>query len=387
MDAERIYRRYRELQDYVGWTDDDAERVRRAGALLESRLPELIDDFYAEIKRHPDARRVFADDAQVARLKVSLRTWLHELFTGPYDAEYAVRRWRVGLRHVEVGLEQIFANAALARLRRGLARALCAEWKADQAELHATIDSLNALIDLDLAKIEDAYAAEYIDRLQKSQRLAAIGQIAGGIAHELRNPLNVIKTSAYFLLNAKSCSLEKVHEHLHRIGKHVNHANDVITALASFARPPAQRFASVSIVECVRHALERYPAPSGVRVQSDLPDNLPIVQADAAQLVIVFGNLIRNACDAMPGGGTLAIEAAARNGLVEVRFADTGVGIAADDLAKITEALFSTKAKGMGLGLAISTAIIAKNSGKLLIQSEIGRGSAFTVQLPAAEED
>jgi signal transduction histidine kinase len=387
MDHERIYRRYRELQDYVGWSDDDVARVRKAGRLVKSHLPALIDDFYREIMRHPEADKVFADEAQVERLKLSLKGWLDQLFESSYDAEYAVHRWQVGRRHVEVGLDHIFAHAAMARLRRGLARALRAAWPADASDFDETLNSLNTLIDLDLAKIEDAYAAEYLDRLQKSERLAAIGQIAASVAHEIRNPLNVVKTSVYFLLNAKSASPERVAEHLGRISRQVNHANDVVTALSSFAKPPALQLSSISVTDCVKSALERYPAPQRIHVVSDLPASLPHVKADATQLGIVFGNLIRNACDAMPTGGTLNVSAARADRTIEVRVTDTGVGIAPADLSKITEPLFSTKARGMGLGLAITNAILAKISGKLLVTSEVGRGSTFTVQIPIAGGD
>jgi signal transduction histidine kinase len=387
MDNERIYSRYRALQDYVGWTDDDVVRIQRAGRLVKPHLPALIDDFYMEIKRHPEANKVIADEAQVERLKVSLRIWLDQLFEGPYDAEYAVHRWQVGRRHVEVGLDHIFAHAALARLRRGLARVLRAEWPADAKDFDETLIALNTLLDLDLAKIEDAYAAEYLDRLQKSERLAAIGQIAAGVAHEIRNPLNVVKTSVYFLLNAKSASPERIAEHLGRISRQVNHANDVVTALSSFAKPPALHLSAISVTDCVKSALERYAAPERIHVVSDLPSSLPKVKADATQLDIVFSNLIRNACDAMPSGGTLTVSAVRADRTVEVRVVDTGVGIAPANLSKITEPLFSTKARGMGLGLAITNAILAKISGKLQVTSEVGRGSTFTVQIPIAEDD
>ena len=125
MNADQRYRRYQELQQYVGWTDDDARRVRSVAALLEPHFPRLIDDFYAEIERHPDARRVITGGAdQIQRLKGTLLGWLRELFAGTYDREYVARRWRVGWRHVEIGLEQVYTNVALSRLRRGLLLAL-----------------------------------------------------------------------------------------------------------------------------------------------------------------------------------------------------------------------------------------------------------------------
>lgn len=384
MNNEELLRRYRELQDYVGWTQDDAARVHRVGPLVESELPALVDDFYAEIKRHPNANQVFVDEAQVARLKVSLKIWIDQLFRGPYDANYLLRRWQVGRRHVEVGLDHIYAAAALSRLRGGLARAVHAHWPDEWGDYSPTIDSLRTLIDLDLAIIEDSYALAYQERLQRGERLAAIGQIAAGVAHELRNPLNVVKTSAYFLLNAKSLSPDRVTEHLGRISRQVNHANDVITALASFAKPPAPQLNAISVIESVKGALERYPLPQGIRLVSNLPGALPKVNADATQMGIVFGNLIRNACDAMPSGGTLTLTAGVSDGWIEVRVSDTGTGIDPDNLAKIAEPLFSTKARGMGLGLSISNAILLKISGKLQVTSEIGQGSTFTVRIPVA---
>jgi signal transduction histidine kinase len=382
MNNEELLCRYRELQDYVGWSDEDAVRVRRVKPLIESRVPALVDDFYAEIKRHPNASKVFIDDAQVARLKVSLKIWIDQLFEGPYDRDYLLRRWQVGRRHVEVGLDHIYAAAALSRLRQGLVLAVRETWPAEWGDVSRTTDSLRTLIDLDLAIIEDSYALAYQDQLQRGERLAAIGQIAGGVAHELRNPLNVVKTSAYFLMNAKSLTPDRVKEHLSRINRQVNHANDVITALSSFAKPPAPQLNPISVIECVKGALERYPPPQGIRLVCDLPETLPKVDADATQLGIVFGNLIRNACDAMPSGGTLTLGAASSDAVVEVRVIDTGIGIDPDNLAKITEPLFSTKAKGMGLGLAITHAILAKISAKLIVTSEKGKGSTFLVRIP-----
>ena len=118
MEPDALFARYQELQRYVGWADDDARRVQSIAAALEPYLVSLVEDFYAEIDRHPTARRVITGGpAQVERLKGTLIAWLRELLRGPYDRKYVVRRWRVGWRHVEIGLDQVFTNVALSRLR------------------------------------------------------------------------------------------------------------------------------------------------------------------------------------------------------------------------------------------------------------------------------
>jgi signal transduction histidine kinase len=387
MNPGQLYQRYQELQQYVGWTAVDARRVQSLAALLDPYLPVLVDDFYAEIERHPDARKVITGGAaQIERLKGTLVAWLRELLAGRYDADYVARRWRVGWRHVEIGLDQVFTNVALSRLRRGLLRALDECGLSDPSEDPAIRRSLNTLLDLDLAIIEDAYQAEYADRLQRTERLAAIGQVAGGVAHELRNPLNVVKTSVYYLLNARNPTADKKAEHLQRIERHVVLADGVITALSNFAKLPLPNLVPFPAEPCVREALEINPVPGTIQVSIDCPPSLPLVLGDRDQIRIVFGNLIRNAREAMPQGGRLEIVGRATEDTVEIRVTDTGVGIPPDHLARVMEPLFSTKARGLGLGLAIARSILDKNKGSLRVTSEPAKGSTFIIKLTAAPE-
>ena len=388
MGTARRYERYRELQAYVGWGDEDAARVVATAALLEPYLPGLIDEFYAEIERHPDARKVITGGPeQVQRLKGTLIRWVRELLGGVYDEGYVERRWRVGWRHVEIGLDQVYTNVALSRLRTGLSRALSEVWDGDLRALEATGQSLNKLLDLDLALIEDAYQSEYMNRLQSSERLATLGQVAGGVAHELRNPLNVVKTSVFYLLNARNPTPEKKTEHLQRIERQVIVADGVITALSSFARMPLPSLTPVPVERLIRDVLETEPMGDAVRVETDLPESLPPVLTDGDQARIVFSNLVRNARDAMPGGGVIAIRGRRTEGGVEIDVADTGIGIAPDNLARVMEPLYSTKARGLGLGLAIARAIVEKNQGSLRVVSRLGVGTTFTVRLTTPASD
>ena len=170
-----LYERYRELQDYVGFTGDDAERIAGVAGLIEPHLPGIIDQFYAEVARHAATRNVITGGSeQIARLKQSLSAWLHELFPGNYDTAYVKRRCDVGLRHVEIGLDQVYTNAALSRIRRSLVDALELCLASDVARQLAVGRSLGLLLELDLAIIEDAYQAEYTSRIQRSERLARI---------------------------------------------------------------------------------------------------------------------------------------------------------------------------------------------------------------------
>lgn len=385
IDRERLFQRYQQLQQYVRWTPADAERIRAAEPLLAPQIPPLVEDFYEEISRHSETRKVITGgSAQIERLKGTLTRWLEELWSGRYDADYVARRWQVGYRHVEIGLDQVYTNAALSRLRSGMVAALEQSWSGPPEDLIATLQSLHKLLDLDLAIIEDAYQAEYTRRQEQAERLATIGHVAGGIAHEMRNPLNVIKTSVYYLLNAKNPTPEKTVQHLERIQKQVGLADGVVAALANFARLPVPNFRPFSITQQVAETLSSLELPARIEVVVDAPPSLPPVLGDAAQIGIVLSNLIRNARDAMPEGGRLTIALRQEQESIDIAVSDTGDGIAPENLPRIMEPLFTTKARGIGLGLAIARAIAEKNHGKLSAASRPGQGATFTIRLPVA---
>lgn len=379
------FARYLELQRYVGWTDADASRVESVQKLIAASFGGLVDDFYAEIKNHPHALQVITGgEAQISRLKATLCNWLGELFAGRYDRNYVERRWRVGLRHVEIGLDQVYTNAALSRLRAGLLAELAVVWRGDLRELLLIRESINKLLDLDLAIIEDAYQTEFQRRQAVAERLATIGKVAGGVAHELRNPLNVVKTSVYYLIHAKNASPEKVRTHLERIERQVGVADRVITALNDFARLPVPELQPVDLAVLLKDVVEVTTLPANVAVEWRLDSPAPQVLGDRAQLHVVFSNLVRNARDAMPNGGTLRLTAVSRKEHVELLIEDTGIGIPADILSRIFEPLYSTKAKGIGLGLPIAQEILGRHRGKLSVVSTPGSGSSFQVRLPRA---
>ena len=154
---EELVERYRDLQTYLQWSTEDRDNVVALGPILQSRLSPLVEDFYEEVRRHPTASKVLTGDQdQIDRLKASLRAWLQQLFEGKYDLEYVHLRWRVGLRHAQIGLQQVYTNAALSRLRHGMHRSL-REAGLPVERLWQLLESLDKLLDLDLAIIEDSY--------------------------------------------------------------------------------------------------------------------------------------------------------------------------------------------------------------------------------------
>ena len=213
-----------------------------------------------------------------------------------------------------------------------------------------------------------------------------IGQVAGGIAHELRNPLNVIKTSVYFLLSARNASPEKIQSHLERIDRQVAVSDAVIVGLNNFARLPVPELQRVDTCGFLKQLTEAIELPPSIQVQTLCTAQVGAFLGDRQQLSIVFSNLIRNARDAMPDGGQQQLRATRSGDRVGIAVVDTGVGISRELLQRVMEPLFTTKARGIGLGLAISRAIADKHRGDLTATSELGQGTTFTVWLPRAAD-
>ncbi len=193
--------RYQRLQRYVGWNDDDVSRVLEVAPLVRRSFEELIEDFYATIETEPQAAKVITGGReQVARLKGTLCRWLEEMFQGPWSDDYAAARWRVGWRHVEIGLGSVFTAVAFSRLRHGLTRAIERKWSGDLSALQETLHSVHRLLDLELALIQDAYEDEYVARQRRSvkQRSEAAFRHLVEAAGSMIVILRLDQTIAYF---------------------------------------------------------------------------------------------------------------------------------------------------------------------------------------------
>jgi signal transduction histidine kinase len=176
----------------------------------------------------------------------------------------------------------------------------------------------------------------------------------------------------------------KVQKHLAILDREIRRANKIVTDLLDFSRlkPPHRMPADLN--DIIRDVLTRLSEEPSVKRETDLAGSLPLVLVDADQVGQVFLNLVVNAVEAMPEGGTLTIHTRSTGDAIVTSFTDTGIGIPPENLEKIFQPLFTTKTKGIGLGLAVSRRLIEANGGTLVVESRPGEGSTFTVTIPVA---
>jgi len=290
------------------------------------------------------------------------------------DLHHGVEMIRSGNLNHKVG---ILAKDEIGQLSRDFDH-MTEELKARTEELKEYSENLETMVEDRTKELRDAQ-----EQLVRQEKLAVLGQLAGGVGHELRNPLGAIKNAAYFLNIALEDPDPEIKETIEILGKEVETSERIINSLLDYARskPPIVRKVDVNPV--IQASLSRTTIPDQVEVQSQLDEGLPSILADPDQLAQVFGNIILNAIQAMPKGGQLTVKSETSGPKwVAVSFADTGVGMPEEALEKIFEPLFTTKAKGIGLGLAISETLIERHGGTIEVESEVGKGSIFTVKLP-----
>jgi len=220
------------------------------------------------------------------------------------------------------------------------------------------------------------------DRLLKAERLAAIGELAGMVGHDLRNPLQGIKNAAYYLKRkGPAVSESQGKDMLETIDKAIVHANKIINDLLDYSREMHLEFTNNRLSTLLEDTIRVIQVPDRIQVVNRVLDETRIM-VDSDKMMRVFVNLINNAIDAMPDKGRLDITCCQTRDNVEISFADTGVGIPQEVLQKLFTPLFTTKAQGMGFGLSICKRIIEAHGGVIGVESEVNKGTKFTVTLP-----
>jgi PAS domain S-box-containing protein len=523
MSASDFSLRYGDLQRYVGWTEQDTANIRGVADAIAARLPELIEDFYAELQQHSEAMRVISGGpAQIDRLKESLRRWLQDSFRAEYDTEYVARRWRIGLKHAEIGLHPAYASAALSRLRNRMVQIVADTNVNTSTEAIAnTIQSLNRLLDLDLAIIQDAYESEHIrneklaehersevkfrmlveaaaclvvivderhqivycspygreltghaiedivgrnfletlvapaaqeevcneivatfagrpirgreypilrrdgsqrwlvwnaqrldnfddapavlavghdfterreahERMLRAERLAGIGQMITGLAHESRNALQRIQSCSEML----ELEVENDDEALrlvHRLQSAQDDIRRLLDEVRSFAAPVLLERSACDLSHIWREAwqlVENARRDRDAALEEQTEDADLTLCADRFRLVQLFRNLLENSLAACSGPVRISIRcrdvAHETVPAVEISVRDNGPGLTPAARQSVFEPFFTTKTKGTGLGMAIARQIIEAHGGRIDLGAA-SPGAEFIITLPRSK--
>ncbi len=234
-------------------------------------------------------------------------------------------------------------------------------------------------IDLERARSEE--------ELIRKEKLSVLGQLSGGVAHELRNPLTTIKNASYFLNTAIKKPEPEIKRTLGILDEATSTSEDIISSILSLANPRTPIKKKVNIGNMLQDIIIQATIPDNIKVLNKLDKSMPAVLTDPGQIKTIFSNIILNAVQAMPEGGKLTVKyALTGKECLDISVSDTGPGIPAENIDKIFEPLFTTKAKGIGLGLALTKTLVDTLGGKISVKSRVGEGTTFTVALSLIAE-
>jgi len=257
-----------------------------------------------------------------------------------------------------------------------------AQRKAAEEALQTYTSNLESLIDARTDELREAQ-----EQILRQEKLAVLGRLAASISHELRNPLGVITNAVYYLKMVLSDQDAKVQEYLNLIDDQAHKAAKIATNLLEYTRSRLPQREIVQLEPFISHVLTLIPPPPTIRCHTDIPPDLPSIFIDSIHLEQILTNLINNAYQAMPAGGDLSFLAQVAEDYVSLAVQDSGEGMSEKVLAHIFEPLFTTKARGIGLGLAVTQNLIEANGGRIEVESREGEGSTFTLFLPIAKDD
>ena len=235
------------------------------------------------------------------------------------------------------------------------------------------------IVDITERKQMEAHLAE-------AQRLATIGQAAAMVGHDLRNPLQSTLTTLYLarnLLNSgKAAETKEALELLRGLDSQIYYMDKIVSDLQDYARPVGANFVAMDLSEIIHESISDTKIPEHVQVSTSIQGDHSKTTLDPSVLRRVLSNLFLNAAQAMPNGGKLTITALTQPQLTTISVQDTGCGIAQENLEKIFNPFFTTKAQGQGLGLAVCRRLVEAQGGTITVKSELGKGSTFTVTIP-----
>jgi signal transduction histidine kinase len=230
-------------------------------------------------------------------------------------------------------------------------------------------------------------------QLKDAERLAAIGQTAGMVGHDIRNPLQSIEGAAYLAkeelksLPTDSNERKELEEIVDLIKNQTNYIDHIVSDLQDFAKPPLPQPRATEIHETIKETMAMLTIPSNIQVQTLVQHDLEKQMIDPEFTRRILTNLVENAVQAMPKGGQLTIEAFEDDQNLWITVEDTGVGMSEEDKSKIWTPLFTTKAKGQGFGLAVCKKLAEAQNGGITFESTQGKGTKFKMRIPSAKKE
>jgi signal transduction histidine kinase len=221
------------------------------------------------------------------------------------------------------------------------------------------------------------------EKLVRSERLAAVGELASGVGHELRNPLNVIRNCVYLInMNLEDKTTPEIEDTLKLLDIQVDIANKIVSDLLDYTRVKTPVRNIVDLNNILKDRVSWATVPEKILIKLELTPVSPQVFVDPEQVGRAFTNIINNAIQSISSQGEIKISNGQDDVFAWIKFADNGCGILPENMAKIFEPLFTTKSKGIGLGLAISKRMVEQNHGEIAVDSTAGKGTTFTIKLP-----
>jgi len=373
-----------ELRRHVAWSTDDEALLRRFHPLVQPELERVADAFYGRILAHDEARLVLQrGESSIGRLKVTLRQWLDRLLSGPRDDEYVGTRLLIGRVHVRVGLAQHYMVGAMGVVREELdALAETVDWPQD--ERRALRRAVCRALDLDLALMLESWREALLEQQARTERVAALGQVTGFLAHELRNPLAAID-AATWLLRGRAPD-ERARGLVDRIARQTGLAEQIISSVLGLVRDAPLRRGRVSARSVVEAAVGGVVHADEIAVEMSGLESLPELDADTGQMRLAFANLVKNAVQAAAPAGSVRVTGACEDGTAVVAVEDSGPGVDAAFRHRLFEVLATTRPHGTGLGLALVRRIVERHGGTVSYEPRPGAGARFVVRLPAASD-
>jgi signal transduction histidine kinase len=408
-------------KEYLKLTEEEEAGLRSLQPLMAQHVDELVDTFYRHLLSFEDTRRLLTDELIATRLKDAQKRYLLSLVTGPYDRAYMEDRVKIGEVHDRIGLTPQWYLGAYALYLNLLHPLIFKEFRNKPAQCQFLRIAMTKVVFLDIQLAIEAYIRKSSEKLEfanrqlaelsrelerslsrkkedllqtqeqlrQTERLAELGTLASGMAHEIGTPMNVILGRAEYLI--QRTQEEQTKKGLETIVAQVERITKIMNQLLTFARRRPSERRPIDLKRTVRDCLEIMSeriTRHGIEVETDFEAALPPVHADQDHMSQVLLNLFINALQAMPEGGRLRVGLAGTDSRVTITVADSGHGISSEHLSKIFDPFFTTKevGKGTGLGLTVVHGIIQEHGGSITAKSEPGQGTTFTISLPLSQE-